>query len=214
MGVNSLSIADRRKREKLQKRNDIIDAAEKVFMIKGFENSTMEDIAKESEYSKGTLYLYFKSKNELCLSIVVRGLNVISSKFEESLEFISDTFQNIYNLRNIYSEFCVDFPNFLFAFNNYKQHRNNCKYESDILTNIDILNEKIRNQISSVFQKGKENHFISDDAECDKLSQIYWGDLSGLIPSFLSNQTDSKALQIFEYTNKLILKALKKRSDL
>ena len=79
----SLGIAERREREKLQRRNSIIEAAEYVFMTKGFEQSTMDDIAHKSELSKGTLYLYFQSKIELCLSIVLKGLTIILQKFQK-----------------------------------------------------------------------------------------------------------------------------------
>ncbi|MFX1452616.1 MAG: TetR/AcrR family transcriptional regulator, partial [Promethearchaeota archaeon] len=53
----------RREREKEQRREDIIDAAEKLFLTQGFENTTMKQIANEAEYSKGTLYNYYKSKD-------------------------------------------------------------------------------------------------------------------------------------------------------
>ena len=78
-----MGIAERKERERLYKQDLIIKAAEKVFMSKGFENATMEDIAEEAEFSKGTLYFYFQSKNELCLSIVLRGLRIIVSEFEK-----------------------------------------------------------------------------------------------------------------------------------
>ena len=56
-----MGIAERKEREKLQRRNDIIDAAERLFFQHGFETPTMDDVAREAELSKGTLYLYFKS---------------------------------------------------------------------------------------------------------------------------------------------------------
>jgi len=52
------------------KRNLIIDAAKIIFFDKGFESSTIDDIAKEAGYSKGSIYSYFKSKNEICFSLV------------------------------------------------------------------------------------------------------------------------------------------------
>ena len=61
-----MGIAERKEREKLQRRKDIIDAAEKVFFYRGFESATMDEIAEKVELSKGTLYLYFKSKEEAC----------------------------------------------------------------------------------------------------------------------------------------------------
>ena len=77
-----MGIAERKERERLYKQDIIIKAAEKIFMTRGFENATMEDIAEEAEFSKGALYTYFQSKNELCLSIVLRGLKVIGTEFE------------------------------------------------------------------------------------------------------------------------------------
>ena len=60
-----MGIAERKEREKEQRRKAILDAAEKVFFEKGLKYSTMDDVAEEAELSKGTLYLYFKNKEEL-----------------------------------------------------------------------------------------------------------------------------------------------------
>lgn len=47
------------------KKNDILDAAIKVFFEKGFHETKMEDIAKEAGVGKGTIYEYFESKKDL-----------------------------------------------------------------------------------------------------------------------------------------------------
>ncbi|MBN2541666.1 TetR/AcrR family transcriptional regulator [bacterium] len=60
-----MSTFDRRKREKERRRNDIINAALKLFASKGFNNTTVDDIANEIELSKGTIYLYFESKEDI-----------------------------------------------------------------------------------------------------------------------------------------------------
>ena len=49
---------ERKEREKLARKIEIVNAAERVFFEKGFENSTMDDIAKEAEFTKKTLYSY------------------------------------------------------------------------------------------------------------------------------------------------------------
>ncbi|BDZ69820.1 helix-turn-helix domain-containing protein [Methanobacterium petrolearium] len=64
-----MSIRDRREREKEQRRNDIINAAEKLFFAKGYDDVSMNDIATEVELSKATLYLYFDNKEELFLPL-------------------------------------------------------------------------------------------------------------------------------------------------
>ena len=52
------------------KRRQIIDGARRVFLAQGFDASSMGAIAREAGVSKGTLYVYFKSKEELFEAIV------------------------------------------------------------------------------------------------------------------------------------------------
>ena len=64
-----MGIAERKQREKEQRRQHILQVAETIFLEKGINSSTMDEIAAVCELSKGTLYLYFKSKEELFLDI-------------------------------------------------------------------------------------------------------------------------------------------------
>ncbi|RLC22759.1 MAG: TetR/AcrR family transcriptional regulator, partial [Deltaproteobacteria bacterium] len=64
-----MGIQERKEREKGRRRQQIMIAAKRVFSLKGFNKATMEDIANEAELSPGTLYLYFKNKDELCASL-------------------------------------------------------------------------------------------------------------------------------------------------
>ena len=68
-----MGITERKEREKEHRREQILDAAEKVFFGKGFPASTVDDIAAAAELSKGTIYLYFKSKEDILLGIHLRG---------------------------------------------------------------------------------------------------------------------------------------------
>lgn len=53
-----------------ERKTQIINAAEGVFTKKGFDEARMDDIAEETGLSKGTLYLYFKSKDDLIIAIL------------------------------------------------------------------------------------------------------------------------------------------------
>ena len=70
----------REKRERLRQeenRRSILQAAEKVFIKKGYRLATVDDIADEAQFSKATLYRYFKSKSDIVFEIIY-------SSFEES----------------------------------------------------------------------------------------------------------------------------------
>ncbi|MBA7620523.1 Fatty acid metabolism regulator protein [subsurface metagenome] len=60
----------RKERERLARKREILEAAQRVFAQKGFHQATIDEIAKEAELAKGTIYLYFKNKRELFYSLV------------------------------------------------------------------------------------------------------------------------------------------------
>lgn len=81
-----MGISERKERERLQRREEIILAAEKVFFSKGFDLSTMDDIADQAELSKGTLYLYFKSKEDLHLAVARKSIRLLRAVTLKSTE--------------------------------------------------------------------------------------------------------------------------------
>ena len=64
-----------KKKEALMKFNqdNILLAARHLFESKGIASTTMDDIAKQADYSKSTLYVYFKSKDEIYKYYFVRS---------------------------------------------------------------------------------------------------------------------------------------------
>ncbi len=77
-----MSVASRRERERAERRANILRAAEKLFFSKGFAETTMGEIAAEAELSKGTLYLYFKNKDELFLALSEGVIATVIRRFE------------------------------------------------------------------------------------------------------------------------------------
>jgi AcrR family transcriptional regulator len=78
-----MGITDRKAKITKIRQEDIINAAEKVFFSKGLTNSTMDDIAKEAQYSKRTLYMYFSSKEQLYDAIVLRAYQILNRYYEQ-----------------------------------------------------------------------------------------------------------------------------------
>ncbi len=71
----------RKEREKERKRTLILEAAERVFRRKGYQATTMDEVAEEAEFSKGTLYLYFHSKFALFAELSNETLGLVLSEF-------------------------------------------------------------------------------------------------------------------------------------
>jgi AcrR family transcriptional regulator len=82
-----LGSKDRIEREKAQLRESreslIYGAAEALFLEKGFNKTTIADIAKACELTKGAIYLYFKNKDELILMTMTRISNGFADLLKE-----------------------------------------------------------------------------------------------------------------------------------
>jgi AcrR family transcriptional regulator len=79
-----LTAADRKQKIVAEfRRTEILAAAAKVFANKGFESTHMEEIAKAAGLAKGTLYLYFKSKDAIYQATVQQALAKLAALTEE-----------------------------------------------------------------------------------------------------------------------------------
>lgn len=68
---------EREKQRQEENRRFILQAAEKIFIKKGYRLATVDDIADEAQFSKATFYRYFKSKSDIVFEIIYNS-------FEES----------------------------------------------------------------------------------------------------------------------------------
>jgi AcrR family transcriptional regulator len=79
--------ASRREREKAQRRDDILRAAREVFFQRGFHTVTVDDIAAAAEVGKGTVYLYFDTKETILAHLLLEGLNRLVADLETAYAF-------------------------------------------------------------------------------------------------------------------------------
>jgi len=105
-----MGITERKEREKKQRWEQIVGAAEKVFFSKGFEQSTMDDIAEEAELSKGTLYLYFKSKEDLHLTVAHKAISLLKSSMEGIETLGENAIEKLIRMGKATIEFANKFP--------------------------------------------------------------------------------------------------------
>lgn len=77
---------ERKKREKAAKRDAILDRTQALFLEHGVATLTMQDIAKANDYSIGSLYLYFKSKDDIYAALAARGCRLIDKKLTDLVE--------------------------------------------------------------------------------------------------------------------------------
>jgi AcrR family transcriptional regulator len=118
-----MTIASRKEREKEQRRSDILQAAEKLFFARGYESVTMDDIAREVELNKATLYLYFKDKESLFFAVVLSGVRILASIVRERVRKRGPGIEKFWSVGQAYIDFAEQYPEYLRLYNYFQSGR-------------------------------------------------------------------------------------------
>ena len=130
-GVKIMSIIARKELEKEQRRKDILDAAEKLFFSKGYDNVSLNEIAKEVKLGRSTLYLYFENKEELFFAIVLRGAQILHRIVLRESKKAKTSYEKLAAFRDAYYEFSKEYHEFSTKiFGAYLHHSPNTKKSS------------------------------------------------------------------------------------
>ncbi|MCX5772562.1 MAG: TetR/AcrR family transcriptional regulator [Candidatus Hydrogenedentes bacterium] len=98
MAHHDPTVSTRKEREREAHRRDILDAAEKVFILRGFHKATVEQIAQEADFSVGTLYNFFKNKEELYIEVLEKITEEFRGDFERNVKGEPDAVRALENL--------------------------------------------------------------------------------------------------------------------
>jgi AcrR family transcriptional regulator len=177
-----MGIRERKSRERERRRQQIMVAARRVFSEKGFSKATMEDIAREAELSAGTLYLYFKSKDELFSSLSIRILQFLNLRLEHSLnhpETMSSE-QKICALKKVlYDVFEFD-PMFLINMFHLQSSDTLKNLSPDLLSEIRELSRKSIRMMSGYFEDGiLDGDYVENKPVI--FAHLVWALFSGIV---------------------------------
>jgi AcrR family transcriptional regulator len=181
-----LSSQDRREKERESRRSAILKAARKLFFDRGFKNVTVDNIAAKAEVSKGSVYLYFKSKEEIYTQILI---NDSIATFED--------FKNKFSAREtpaaqLLLEFADNYINYFLNENELFRILMTFMLHADdmILTDeqnaqlLQTTNDNIK-FVSEILQKGVDAGEFSPITNIKQAQNAIWGLLNGIISLFL-----------------------------
>jgi len=180
-----LSPQEKRKKEKENKRNNILKAARKLFFDNGFKAVTVDNIAAKAAVSKGSIYLYFDSKEEIYAQVLVAD-NI--ERHKELLEFNTKEAPAEELLFQYAQHYVDDFFNnkelfrILMTFMLQTEQMNLTPQQNAEL--IRTTNENIK-FISGILQKGIDSGDFLATIDIRQTQNAIWGLLNGVISLFL-----------------------------
>lgn len=176
-----MGIQERKERERERRRQQIMVAAKRVFAQKGFSRATMEDIAHEAELSPGTLYLYFKSKDELYVSLSIRLLQFMQLRIdhvdsmadqdpEAKLQAMISAMHDVYDFD----------PQVIIHMFHLQSNENLMNLSSDLLEQIKDLSRRSLGTMAKIIEEGiRQGKFL--DRHPVALADVFWSLFSGVV---------------------------------
>lgn len=183
-----MTTKERKAREKVARREAILESAKAVFAEKGLLASTTDEIAERAELAKGTIYLYFKAKEEMYAALAEEGLALLAQRFREAVDPSRPADENLRRISKAYYRFYREEPEY-FRLLFFCSH-------ADVRAKVGVDRTEPQGQAclalcSAVIQKGIEDGLFSRDVDPWKAAAIAWASHNGII--FIFEQDPKRA---------------------
>ncbi|MEM8528880.1 MAG: TetR/AcrR family transcriptional regulator [Bacteroidota bacterium] len=163
-------------KEKDIRKQQILDSAEAVLQQKGLSGLSISSVAKEAKLAQGTLYLYFKKKEEIIAQLTVRSREQLLQLFHESINASNDPLEQIRNIL---------FANFKFFKENKLYHDLVSFYEVSAEQSEPIelqrASQNITALVVSVLDRAKIQGLVRVDMNASEFTYIIWGMCNGMV---------------------------------
>ncbi|MCD4721088.1 MAG: TetR/AcrR family transcriptional regulator [Desulfobacula sp.] len=209
-----MGIYERKQREKKKRKKEIINAARKVFSNKGFRAATMEEIAYEAELSPGTLYLYFKNKEELHTILSIEILKRLADKIQKVVRRDISVEEKIDNFQDVFIDVYEYDSNILINLFHLQSGETLKNLSDEVLKQIKAHSALAHGAIIDVIRQGIDQGVFIDEHPV-ALADVLWASYSGIVlwvdSKRLLNNQKAFVKPTLKTAFKIISKGLKKK---
>lgn len=183
-----MGIAERKEREKLQRRRDILEAARSVFSEKGFQPATMDEIAERVELSKPTIYLYFDSKEDLYTSIALEDSYKVMERLKETVASDAGLVEKWQSVWLAFIEHCIENPEYVSISQHILAQESRQRVSDHILEEFDKHTRELVEEVTKLVEESIEKGLARDDLSPRTIVLITWRFTIGLLELHLSGR--------------------------
>jgi len=187
-----VGLEERRKREKENRKNAILKAARKLFFDKGFKDVTVESIAKKAELSKGSVYLYFKSKEDIYTQILLSDIDKFHKVMANLIQEGQSSSTMLMSLANIYADFFMNDRELFRIMMNYMLNTDHMNLPEEIDHLIVKATNKTVDVIEEIFMIGVRSGEFPPYIDLRQKRNAIWGLLNGIISLHLFTGTEER----------------------
>ncbi len=180
-----MGLEERRRREKENRKQAILKAARKLFFEKGFKAVTVDNIAQKAELSKGSVYLYFKSKEEIYTHILLNDIDKFHRKINDLLQFEEQASDTLKRLANIYIDFFLNEKELFRIFMAFMLNTDQMNLPDGLHNSAVNMTNKTVTIFEKIFQDGIDKGEFPRSTNLRQSRNALWGMLNGVISLYL-----------------------------
>ena len=184
-----MGLEERRKRERENRKNVILKAARKLFLEKGFKTVTVESIARKAELSKGSIYLYYNSKEEIYTQILLSDIDKFHNHIADLLQNPSNASEALVRLADIYVDFFLNERELFRILMTFMLHTTDMNLPQDLNKQIIKTTNRTIGIIEEIFNYGIERGEFPATINVRQNRNAIWGMLNGVISLYLFIET-------------------------
>lgn len=174
-----------KKNKKKDKYQQILDAAIKIFARHGYNNSTIAEIAREAGVADGTIYLYFKNKDDILCNFFTKKTKEVFKSFKDEVDKADNALDKLRNLiyRHL-SEFELNRDMAIVYQVETRQNR---------VLNGDLIREMSRTYfelVSDIVKQGQKEGVIRRELPISLVKQMIIGAIDEVITTWLYSRRD------------------------
>ncbi len=200
-----MGLEERRKRERENRKNAILKAARKLFFEKGFRPVTVESIARKAELSKGSIYLYYNSKEEIYSQILLSDIDKFHEHIADILQTPASAAEALIRLAEIYVDFFLNDRELFRILMNFMLHNNDMNLPEDLNHHIIKTTNRTIGIVEQVFRHGIDRGEFPPDINLRLNRNAIWGLLNGIISLHLFTGTEARRAEVIHSTIKSAL---------
>ncbi len=176
-----MGIVERKERERQMRRDLILQASETVFFEKGLRAATLDEIAEKAEVSKGTIYLYFSSKEDLYYSLMTNGLSMLLKIFQDTKPEEKNTQNTLVGFSKAYFKFSQE-QSYLFKMLAAVENPVVSEQVSpEVFSKLEEMSDNVLSYVAQFVQKGIEGGEFQKDISAYSAVILFWVSLSGIL---------------------------------
>lgn len=168
------------------KKDEIIGGMEKALLSKSYDHLTIDDVAKQAEYSKKTIYSYFKSKDEIYWELLIRKFDLLFDTLKSAIDGSKKTgIEKIGILGKAYYKFANEFPGYMQAIINYEAKKideNDKNHDRNkLMERFNTETEKSFLLLEETIKEGIDDKSISAKTDVVSTAILFWSNMNGFI---------------------------------